>query len=156
KANWRYMKIHFSCLAVIAWCLGSCGFIWAQDGATLYRANCASCHEAGGESRAPGRESLRQMAPEQILAALERGIMSRQGAERTPEERRAIAEFLSGKLVGSAPIDVISRSAFCRTNNTFQNVLTGPSWNGWGITPTNTRFQPAESAGMSGGDVPRL
>ncbi len=150
------MKILLWCLGVIAWCLGSCNFLWAQDGATLYRANCASCHEAGGESRAPGRESLRQMAPEQILAALERGIMSGQGAERTPEERRAIAEFLSGKLVGSAPIDAISRSAFCRTNNTFQNVLSGPSWNGWGVTQTNTRFQPAESAGISGGDVPRL
>src|SRR5207302_1626741 len=127
-----------------------------QDGATLYKANCASCHEAGGESRAPGRESLKQMSPEQILAALERGIMSRQGAERTLEERRAIAEFLTGKVLGAAPLDAISSTAFCKGASTFQNVLTGPSWNGWGVTVTNTRFQPAESAGISSGDVPRL
>src|SRR5713226_9028410 len=136
------MKIRWSWLGIIGWCLGACGLVWAQDGAALYRTNCASCHEAGGESRAPGRESLRLMSPEHILSALEEGLMRPQGSQRTAEERRAIAEFLSGKVLGSAPADAIPRSAFCGETNTFQNVLTGPSWNGWGVTVTNNRFQP--------------
>ena len=150
------MKIRLSWLPIIGWCIGACTSVWAQDGAALYRTNCASCHEAGGESRAPGRDSLRLMSAEHILSALEDGLMKPQGSQRTAEERRALAEFLSGKVLGNAPVDAIPGSAFCSGTNTFQNTLTGPSWNGWGITATNTRFQPAESAGLSRDDVPRL
>src|SRR5205807_1542396 len=32
----------------------------------------------------------------------------------------------------------------------------GPAWNGWGVTPANTRFQPAQAAGISAAEVPRL
>ena len=31
-----------------------------------------------------------------------------------------------------------------------------PAWNGWGPTVTNTRFQPAETGGLTVDDVPRL
>lgn len=43
----------------------------AQDGATLFKTYCATRHEAG-DSRAPNREILGQLSPEQILQALER------------------------------------------------------------------------------------
>ena len=32
----------------------------------------------------------------------------------------------------------------------------GPRWNGWGVGVTNTRFQPAEHAGLAAADVPGL
>jgi polyvinyl alcohol dehydrogenase (cytochrome) len=32
----------------------------------------------------------------------------------------------------------------------------GPSWNGWGAGPANTRFQPAEQAGITAAQVPNL
>jgi len=48
-------------------------------------------------------------------------------------------------------------SAFCAGSGTqFRNSLTGPVWNGWGAGITNTRFQPADTAGMSARDVPDL
>lgn len=135
----------------------------AQDGAATYKAYCAICHEAGGESPAPGRETLRQMSPEQILAALERGVMRAQGGERSRAERRALAEYLSGKDFGSEPTNTIPRSAFCSASGAaggaFQNSLAGPGgagWNGWGFGPENTRFQPAAVAGLAAKDVPRL
>ncbi len=86
----------------------------AQDGAKLYGTYCAICHEEGGESAAPGRDVLRQMSPEQILGALERGVMRAQGVERSRAERRELAEYLSGKPFGREPINPIPRLAGCR------------------------------------------
>ncbi len=137
-----------------------CEPLAAQDGERLYGAYCAICHEAGGESPAPGRETLQQMSPEQILAALERGVMRSQGVERSRAERRVLAEHLSGKPFGRQPVHPIPQSAYCdaspETPGTFEVALSGPGWNGWGYTPTNTRFQPDEVAGLSAEDVPRL
>ena len=132
----------------------------AQDGEALYNTHCAICHEATGESPAPGRDTLRQMSPEQILGALERGVMSAQGGERSRAERRVLAEHLSGKRFGREPVNPIPQSAFCPASpeapGTFESALAGPGWNGWGYTPTNTRFQPRNVARLALADVPRL
>jgi polyvinyl alcohol dehydrogenase (cytochrome) len=131
----------------------------AQDGAVLFKSYCASCHEAGtnGDSRAPGRDVLAQLTPEQILQALEKGAMKVQAAERSRAQRRALAEYLSGKPFGSELSNSIPKSAFCATSaQAFRNVLEGPAWNGWGVTITNSRFEPAEAARITADDVPRL
>lgn len=48
-------------------------------------------------------------------------------------------------------------SAFCRQPAVPPAAsLTGPMWNGWGVTVANTRFQPAEGAGLTADQVPRL
>src|SRR4029077_11866083 len=127
----------------------------AQDGAVLYKDHCAICHEAGasGDSRAPSREVLGQMTPEQILQALEKGAMKAQAAERSRAQRRALAEYLSGKALGSEPSNPIPKSAFCASSaQPFHNAVEGPAWNGWGVTITNSRFEPVEAAGMTADD----
>src|SRR5215813_8621137 len=75
----------------------------AQDGATLYRRHCASCHDASAQTRAPSRAALGELTPERIVYALEAiaSPMSNQGLARTPAERRALATYLSGKPFGS-------------------------------------------------------
>lgn len=130
----------------------------AQDGAALFQAHCALCHDAGAADtgaagRAPGRDTLRQLSPDQIVTALEKGAMRTQGAERSRAERHALAEFLSGRPY-TAQADPIARSAFCERAEERANA--GPSWNGWGVTTDNTRFQPAAAAGLSADDLPRL
>ena len=99
------------------------------------------------------------MSPEQILTVLEKGEMKAQALDDmiSRAERQTLAEYLSGKTLGSAPVNPIPESAFCRASaNTFRSSLAGPLWNGWGVTITNTRFQPAAAAGMTADDVPRL
>jgi polyvinyl alcohol dehydrogenase (cytochrome) len=97
------------------------------------------------------------MTPEHILDVLERGAMKAQAAERSRAQRRILAEYLSGKAFGNAPPDLIPKSAFCRNAGTaFNNSPTGPSWNGWGATVTNARFQQAQAAALPAADVPRL
>ena len=64
----------------------------AQEGGALYNTYCAICHEAGGNSPAPGREALSRLSPEQILQAMEKGSMKAQAAERSRAQRRALAQ----------------------------------------------------------------
>src|SRR5580700_1097420 len=130
---------------------------YAQDGAVLFKSYCASCHEDAAKSAAPSLDLLRQMSPEQILQALEKGAMKAQAAERSRAQRRALAEYLSGKQFGSEPLNPIAKSAFCDSAvGSIPHALSGSAWNGWGATITNTRFQPANAAGMTPDDVPRL
>jgi polyvinyl alcohol dehydrogenase (cytochrome) len=124
----------------------------AQDAAALYRDSCASCHDTGA-NRAPTRDSLRLMTPDRVLAALEGGAMTSMANRRSPQDRRALAEFVTGKSFAQ-PLDTKpSAKAMCTgVPSAFNN--DGPSWNGWGVNTSNTRFQSA--AGIAAADVPRL
>src|SRR5205085_5474457 len=82
-------------LAVIAF---TATLVAAQDGATLYRQNCAMCHD-GGMDRAPSRDSFKAMSADRVLAAMETGPMISMASRRTAAERRQIAEFLTGKAL---------------------------------------------------------
>jgi polyvinyl alcohol dehydrogenase (cytochrome) len=128
----------------------------APSGAAVYKQRCASCHE-GTIPRMPNRAALAKMSPEHIESELASFSMRRQGALLSPAERRAVAEFLTGRPAGSyrAPIALIPKSAYC-TAASSGDPLNGPSWNGWGINLQNTRHQSAAAAGLTVADVPRL
>src|SRR5678815_1370813 len=128
----------------------------ADDGPTLYKQLCASCHDAGTE-RAPNRDALRSMTPERVLTAMESGPMLSMASGRTGVERRAIAEFVTGKKFSEAFSTKPSPQAMCRAvAGEFANPLTGPAWNGWGANTQNTRYQDGKMAGLAAGDVPKL
>jgi polyvinyl alcohol dehydrogenase (cytochrome) len=144
--------------AAFAVALTMSGAAAAQDGAALYKENCASCHDRGID-RAPALEALRTMTPQRVLESMESGPMVSMAHGRTAVERRAIAEFASGRSFDS-PLDTRpSPQAMCRPAgdaNAFEERLRGPIWNGWGQNITNTRFQPADRAGLQAADVPKL
>ena len=147
----RLLYILSSCAGIAA---GSAP-AWALDGAALYKTHCSACHEAG-DQRAPARSVLKQLSPQQIITALEKGAMIAQGAERSRAERRVLAEYLSGKPLDEM-VNPIPRSAFCQSSDRdFAKAASGPSWNGWAVTAQNTRFQPAGAAGLPPEDVPKL
>src|SRR5215831_3399510 len=142
-----------------AFVLLACVVLQAQDGEYLFKTYCAICHEPGNgeEARGPSRNILKQMTAERILDVMEKGAMKAQAAERSRIQRHVLAEYLSGKKLGSAPLDLIPKSAFCESAApNFNNSPTGPAWNGWGATVTNTRFQAAQAAGLTENDVPKL
>ena len=128
----------------------------ADDGPTLYKQLCASCHDAGAD-RAPTRDVLQAMTPERVLTALERGAMLSMAAGRTGVERRAIAEFVTGKTFAEPLSTMPSPQAMCRpVAGEFANPLSGPMWNGWGANTQNTRYQNGAMAGLAAADVPKL
>lgn len=122
------------------------------DGATLYKQRCAACHEVSGETRAPRPSALRLMSPENIVRSLESGLMKEQGAAMSPTEKRTVAEFLTGKIIGQA---VQSNVGLCADPKAPFS-LGSANWNGWGSDLTNTRFQPLSQAGLTAAQVPHL
>jgi polyvinyl alcohol dehydrogenase (cytochrome) len=134
--------------------------VWAQapSGEAVYKQNCAACHE-GNLPRMPTRAALRELAPEHVETALSSFSMRRQAANLSPAERRAVAEYVTGRPSGSyrAPLDIIPKSAYCAPGVSGASApFGGASWNGWGTDARNSRFQPAAAAGLSAADVPKL
>jgi polyvinyl alcohol dehydrogenase (cytochrome) len=125
------------------------------DGPGLYKRLCASCHDTG-LNRAPQRDALLTMTAERVLASMETGTMVTMATNRTAAERRALAEFLAGKRLGTALNTTPPAAAMCRTRNASFEPASGPRWAAWGGTSANTRFQDGQDARLSAADVPRL
>src|SRR5687768_3511696 len=126
----------------------------AQDGAALYKQHCSTCHDTG-VNRAPQPDAMRLMPAERVLATMETGSMISMVTNRTAPERRAIAEFVTGKSLSTPFVTTPAPAAMCRAATAFDGSA-GPRWNGWGVNTVNTRFQEAAAAGLAAADVPRL
>ena len=123
------------------------------DGAKLFETNCRSCHD-GNDARAPSIEALRPRGPQAIVDALTSGSMRYQGLHLSGVERRAIAEFISGrKLRGALGAPTLGR---CAKPMPLGDPLAGPHWIGWSPDLRNSHFQPAEQAGITAEQVPQL
>ena len=123
-------------------------------GAAAYRSTCAVCHDAG-VPRAPTRDAFAAMAPEQILLALESGSMITMAITLSSDDRRAVAEYLSGKPL-TARIEMNPPpSAMCAAAGAPFS-LGGSAWQGWGVTTGNVRFQTEAGAGLAAAQLPRL
>jgi len=124
------------------------------DGAAIFARHCATCHNGEPGNRAPAPDILRQRSPEAILSALTAGGMRPQGGRLTGAERRAVAEYLSGRPLGGD----ITGATFGRCASAPPLVVgaDAPSWRGWSPSNRNTRFQTEAQAGLSAKDIPRL
>jgi len=125
----------------------------APDASALYQRLCSSCHD-NGVGRAPNRSAFRDLPAERVLAALETGSMVTMANNRTAAERRAIAEFVTGRSLSLPLVTVPAAKAMCQERPATFNTGSGAQWSGWGGNTSNTRFQP--SAGLAAADVPRL
>ena len=108
----------------------------------------------GADSRAPAPDALRARTPQAIVESLMTGAMRPQGSRlsgpsgaplpsSSPASRsRATSRARSGPLHRSGSV------ARSRSQAT-------PRWTGWSPTVTNTRFQPADQAGLTRRDVPQ-
>jgi len=126
----------------------------APDGAEIYRRACATCHEQSNIERMPQRAVIARMSPENVLAALTSGVMQAQAASLSAAERRAVAQFLTGKAFGGE-VSPTAKEVFCKQSpGDMNDPLSGSVWNGWGLDSTNSRYQP--NPGFSAADVPKL
>jgi len=125
----------------------------AADGGAVYERACAACHD-GADPRAPDRAALSHRSPRAIVDALTVGAMRYQGLALTGAERRAVAEYLSGRrLAGSIAGAAVGR---CTKAAPMGGVSAGAAWPGWSPDLANTHFQPADRAGLAADDVPHL
>jgi polyvinyl alcohol dehydrogenase (cytochrome) len=135
--------------------LAQTAFAQAPNGQDLYARNCAACHD-GGTDRAPSRDALLTMTPARVLAAMETGPMITMANNRSAVERRAIAEFVTGKSFSDPLVTAPSPQAMCKAASAAFDPAKGPSWSGWGRDISNTRFQDAAGAGITAATVARL
>jgi len=125
----------------------------SPDAQAIFSNSCAQCHNGAADSRAPSLDALKSHSPESVILALTSGAMRGQGAHLTGAERRALAEFLTGKkLSDSVRNPNIGRCAAPPAK--FDEAL--PAWNGWSPTPENWHFQPTAQAGLTAAQIPNL
>lgn len=143
------------CAAVVA--VAGVGAAQAQtpDGAAVFKADCATCHDGAAGSRAPAPEQLRARTPESIIAALTGGAMRYQGLSLSGADRRAVAEYLTGKTVG-AESKVDPSIGRCKVPTPFTSMGTAPAWNGWSADAQNTHFVSAKTGGLTAEQLPKL
>lgn len=108
----------------------------ASDKATggqLFELHCAACHDRP-ETKAPGREVLKQMPLSRILVSLEFGKMAVQGAALSAEERERLGVWLAGdNPVANAWIEQQS----CQQQQALAPIADGRG--NWGFGSGNTR-----------------
>lgn len=97
------MTLSKACLISSAFLVSS---LWAAgpDGAALYQAHCATCHDNGtADARGPTRDQIAARSPEAIVNTMFEGVMLVQASGLTLEEGSAIARFITGKEFSSVP-----------------------------------------------------
>ncbi|MFT6287334.1 MAG: polyvinyl alcohol dehydrogenase (cytochrome) [Alcanivorax sp.] len=114
-----------------------------HPGLTPYFEHCASCHE-GGVYKAPHRLFLSMMAPDAILHSMD-GIMTAQSAALTDQQKEDVAEYIAGRSLESVVVNYPPPA--CEQSALDMNKA--PAQAGWGVEPSNTRFQPLENGGLS-------
>lgn len=130
----------------------------SPSGEQIFNSRCAACHSGDAASRAPALDALKSRAPQAIIEALVNGAMRVQGATMNGGERRAVAEYVTGKKLDGDVIGAVASSR-CRASSLAApagNVAASPRWSGWSPSITNTRFQPGDQAGITAGDLSRL
>jgi len=126
---------------------------FAQDGAAVYKAHCAMCHDMPA-GRVPAVTALRAMTPALLMRALESGVMKPQAEGLSSAERYALVGYLAAP---ATPRPAPPASAVCAASApAIPDISTGPRWTGWSTDASNTRFQDAAAAGISAADVPKL
>lgn len=120
------------------------------DGGALFAQHCAQCHD-GSVPRAPHFITFNMMASESILTVMNSGVMQAQASVLTPEQRLAVAQFLSGSEGGKAlPV------AQCADTAIDVGPAKASAWTGWGGNARNHRFVPAEGQALNKADLATL
>ncbi len=125
------------------------------NGEQIYKTQCATCHD-NGTQRAPDPAALKQRTPEQVVLTLTSGTMAVQGAALNDAAKRAVAEYVTGKKFGAAPISDASGGMCANAGAPLPDPKSKPMWNGWGPTIEGSHFQDAKNAGLTAQQVSKM
>jgi len=123
-----------------------------MSGADVYQKRCAACHDQA-DSRAPSKDALQKLSAARILRTLDFGLMMAVAYPMKREEREAVANYLGTKTGETPPLPT---NAFCAASIPILVGPTNDTWAGWSPAASNARYQTAEDAGLSSGQIPRL
>jgi len=143
-------------LAVMLLVLSTQALFAQQEGATIYKERCASCHDAP-EGRVPSITAIKAMTGEAIFVALTNGAMRTQAQGLSTPQIFALIGYIAPTGAASAP----AMTRTCKGDSSisaaaFKSAMNAPRWNGWSTSSTNSRFQDAKSAGLTASNVKAL
>lgn len=121
----------------------------APNGAALYAAHCAKCHDHA-KGHMPTREALAERPSINIAMTLLAGAMRPEAAGLTHADANAIADYLTA---GSAARNAVLRPDPC-PGTAAPIRFSAADWNGWGRDLAQSRFQP--HSGLAARDLARL
>lgn len=144
------------CLLVLTMVVSSTQLLSAQEGASIYKERCASCHDMP-EGRTPPLSAIKALTGEAIFTALNSGIMRTQAQGLSVQQLFALIGYIAPTGAANAP----SMTRTCTSDASpspaaFKTAMNAPRWNGWSTGLTNSRFQDAGSAGLTAAQVPAL
>ncbi len=122
-------------------------------GAQHYHSHCAKCHE-GTTYKAPARTFIAMMSPDAIYGALTTGVMQSQGAALSSEQKREVAEYLSGETLN--PAAPPAQAPLCTGKAAQFDLGQPPRLTAWGLDSGNSHHVPGDVAALNASDVPRL
>jgi polyvinyl alcohol dehydrogenase (cytochrome) len=129
----------------------------SEQGIAIFQTQCMGCHGHPKFPNAPSPVAIREMTPERIHDSLTTGAIKDHGTDLSDVDKRLVAEFMGSRPLGSAKVgDARNMANQCRNNPAMTDPARGPAWNGWGVDASNSRFQPAQTAGLTAAQVERL
>ncbi len=118
---------------------------------------CGTCHGAQPVPRAMSQDAMAELTPEHIFRTISEGRMAIYAISLGSERQRSLAEWVSKVEWGSAPTPETETLVRCeRPEPLDPRAASGPRWSGWSPDLDNTRFQPADLAGLEAADLAGL
>lgn len=122
-------------------------------GSSVYASSCATCHD-GGLGHAPSIGAIAALTPENVLYALTDGTMQQQAATLSDEEKSAVAQSITNRLLGST--QAAAPLLMCSGNSARFDRSEPPVFEGWGLDANNSHAIPTPIAGIGRDNVSRL
>ncbi len=120
----------------------------ALPGKAHYERACIACHD-GAVKKAPHREMIGLMTPEAVLHTITEGVMREEAQSLTDQEKREVAEYISGVKLGGK----LASLPACQDKTA---TLASSSPINWGIQPENTRTISTAAGGISSKNITTL
>ena len=124
-----------------------------DNGVSLFEQHCASCHGQQTDDRIPTRANLSFMNPLALLAAMETGSMRVQASALNANEKRALAEGVTGKELADL---TMPQQAFCEADHAPVDQHSTVHWSGWGGDKQGSGHARQPIAGLTRQDLANL
>lgn len=121
-------------------------------GKQVFTTNCQACHGNAAYPKAPSPEALSAMEPRVILNALDNGKMRQQASKLTEEQREAVAQYITNKMLKTVVMPDTAYTQFSLKNNGD----TVYDYSGWGGNLEGTGFRTTQQAGITPQNVNTL
>jgi polyvinyl alcohol dehydrogenase (cytochrome) len=121
-------------------------------GKAVFAKTCVACHGNPTFPKAPSLSALAAIEPRVILNALDNGKMKQQASALTEQQREAVAQFITNKLLKTTVMPEEAYAAFSFTGK--GNFL--HDYSGWGGNLEGTGYRTAAQAGITAANVSSL